>query len=119
MLYRVFVDWVTPVGTKRRQTPWPAGGRIFLLLPTRMRGDYQIHREILKRAAEFVGGEDKLAQRLGVRSEDMPEWVQGMGTAPFGVYIMALDMLSRRPQRWQLTRKESPKDERGLGQFAF
>lgn len=54
-----------------------------------------IHCEILKRAAEFVGGEDKLAQRLGVRSEDMHEWVQGKGNAPFGVYIVALDMFSR------------------------
>jgi hypothetical protein len=55
-----------------------------------MRGDLQLHYEILKRAAEFVDGEAKLAQRLGVRSEDMPEWVQGKGTASLVVYIMAL-----------------------------
>jgi hypothetical protein len=36
-----------------------------------MRGDHQLSCEILKRAAEFVRGEDGLAQRLGVRSEDM------------------------------------------------
>ena len=54
-----------------------------------------IHCEILRRVAEIAGGEDKLAQYLDVRSEDMREWVQGKGNAPFGVYIVALDMLSR------------------------
>lgn len=34
----------------------------------------QIHCEILRRAAEVAGGEDQLAQRLNVRSEDMREW---------------------------------------------
>ena len=53
-----------------------------------------IQCEILKRAAEVVGGEDKLAQHLDVRSEDMHEWVQGTATARAGVYIVALDMLS-------------------------
>jgi DNA-binding transcriptional regulator YdaS (Cro superfamily) len=55
----------------------------------------QIHREILQRAAKIAGGEDKLAQRLHARSEDMHEWVEGRATAPAGIYIMALDILSR------------------------
>ncbi|HEU4924079.1 MAG TPA: hypothetical protein VFT23_13505 [Burkholderiales bacterium] len=54
----------------------------------------QIHCEILRRAAEVAGGEDQLAQRLHVRSEDMREWVQGKAAAPAGVYILALDILS-------------------------
>jgi hypothetical protein len=51
-----------------------------------------IYCEILKRAAEVAGGEDKLAQHLDVRLEDMHEWVQGIATARAGVYIIALDM---------------------------
>ena len=54
-----------------------------------------IHCEILRRAAEVAGGEAKLAQHLDVRSEDMHDWVQGRATARAGVYIVALDMLSR------------------------
>ena len=59
----------------------------------------RIHCEILKRAAEIAGGEDKLAQHLDVTSEHMHEWVQDIATARAGVYIVALDMLSRAPQR--------------------
>ena len=58
-----------------------------------------IHCEILRRAAGIAGGEDKLAQHLDVRSEDMHEWVQDEATAPAGIYIIALDILSRGPQR--------------------
>ena len=55
----------------------------------------QIHREILLRAAEIAGGEDNLAQRLNAKSQDLHEWVQGQEIAPAGIYIMALDILSR------------------------
>ena len=54
----------------------------------------QIHCEILRRAAEVAGGEDQLAQRPNVRSEDMREWLQGKAAAPAGVYILALDIVS-------------------------
>jgi hypothetical protein len=54
-----------------------------------------IHCEILRRAAEVVGGEDKLAQHLDVGSNQMHEWIQGKATARAGVYLIALDMLSR------------------------
>jgi hypothetical protein len=64
----------------------------------RMASD-SIHCEILRRAAEIAGGEDKLAQHLDVRSEDMHKWVQDEATAPAGIYIIALDILSRGPQR--------------------
>jgi DNA-binding transcriptional regulator YdaS (Cro superfamily) len=57
----------------------------------------RIHCEILKRAVEIAGGEDKLARHLDVRSEDMHEWVQGIATARAGVCMIALDILSRGP----------------------
>jgi DNA-binding transcriptional regulator YdaS (Cro superfamily) len=44
-----------------------------------------IHCEILKRAAEVAGGEDKFAQHLDVRSEDLHGWVQGRATARGGI----------------------------------
>ena len=56
----------------------------------------RIYCEILQRAAEVAGGEDKLAQHLDVRLEDMHEWVQGIATARAGVYLIALDM-----QQWR------------------
>lgn len=55
----------------------------------------RIHCEILRRAAEIAGGEDKLAQHLGVSSEDMCGWVQDQATAPAGIYIIAIDLISR------------------------
>lgn len=59
----------------------------------------RIYCEILKRAAEVAGGEDKLAQHLDVRSEDMHDWVQGSATAPAGIYLIALDILLRSRER--------------------
>ena len=79
-----------PVIIMKRYTRMLGTGENF----PRMASD-SIHCEILRRVAEIAGGEDKLAQYLDVRSEDMREWVQGKGNAPFGVYIVALDMLSR------------------------
>ena len=59
----------------------------------------RIYCEILKRAAEVAGGEDKLAQHLDVRSEDLHGWVQGRATARGGICIMALNMFSRSRRR--------------------
>jgi hypothetical protein len=64
-----------------------------------------IYREILKHAAEVAVGEDKLAQHLDVRSEDMHEWVQGRAIAPAGIYIMALDILLRSRRADDFTRR--------------
>ena len=72
---RELVAWAKPQGIKVE----------FDLFFPRMASD-RIYREILKRAAEVAGGEDKLAQHLDVRSEDMHEWVQGRATAPAGIY---------------------------------
>jgi hypothetical protein len=55
----------------------------------------RIHCEILRRAAEVVGGKDKLAQHLDVRADQMQKWIQGKGTARGGLYLIALDVLSR------------------------
>jgi hypothetical protein len=75
----------------------------------RMASD-SINCEILKRAAEVAVGEDKLAQHLDVRSQDMHEWVQGKATAPAGIYIIALDILLRSRSANDLP-AESPKEK--------
>jgi hypothetical protein len=85
---------LTPVIGMKRYTRMLGRGENF----PRMASD-SIHCEILRRAAEIAGGEDKLAQHLDVRPEDMHEWVQAKATAPAGIYIIALDTLSRGPQR--------------------
>ena len=59
----------------------------------------RIHCEILKRAAEVAGGEDKLAQHLDVRSQDLHEWVEGRATARAGIYVIALLILLRSRRR--------------------
>ena len=59
----------------------------------------RIHCEILRRAAEAVGGQDKLAQHLDVGSDQMHEWIQGKEIASGGLYLIALDILSRKQQR--------------------
>ena len=58
----------------------------------------RIHGEILRRAAEVVGDEDKLAQHLDVRSDQMHEWIQGKENASGGLYLIVLDILSRSPR---------------------
>jgi hypothetical protein len=69
-----------------------------------------IHCEILRRAAEIAGGEAELAQHLDVRPEDMHEWVQAKATAPAGIYIIAVDTLSR-------VRKEAPQGSSPVGLY--
>lgn len=64
-----------------------------------------VYCEILKRAAEVAGGENELAQQLAVRSKDMHEWVRGRAVAPAGIYIMALDILSRSRSAHDFTRR--------------
>ena len=59
-----------------------------------MTGD-GIHCEILRRAAEAVGGEARLAQHLDVGTDRLREWIQGKENARGGLYLIALDILSR------------------------
>jgi hypothetical protein len=67
----------------------------------------RIDCEILKRAAEVAGGEDKLAPQLDVTTEDMQGWVQGRATARAGVYIIALDILLRGAEDLPARKAES------------
>ena len=51
--------------------------------------------EILKRAAKVVGGVDNLAQHLDVRADQIHQWIQGKENARGGLYLIAIDILSR------------------------
>jgi hypothetical protein len=55
----------------------------------------RFHSEILRQAAEVVGGEARLAQHLDVGADQMHEWIQGKENASGGLYLIALDILSR------------------------
>ena len=70
-----------------------------------------IHCEILRRAAEIAGGDEKLAQHLDARSDDLHKWVQDEATARAGIYTIALDILMRRRSADDLP-TESPKEKR-------
>ena len=67
----------------------------------------RIHSEILRQAAEVVGGEARLAQHLDVGADQMHEWIQGKENASGGLYLIALDILSR--SRSALSKKKPRK----------
>jgi len=69
----------------------------------------RIHSEILRRAAEVVGGEARLAQHLDVGADQMHEWIQGKENASGGLYLIALDILSRSSSRSAPDQKKAPK----------
>jgi hypothetical protein len=81
-----------------------------------MSGDHQIHCEILRRAAEGLGGEDRLAQHLDVTPDQMHNWMQGKATACAGVYLIALDILSRSSS---VRQEESPESVESCGTLDF
>ena len=56
--------------------------------------DKSLYGEILQRAADAVGGEEELANRLHHDAKDVRVWMQGVTIAPLPVYIRALEFLS-------------------------
>jgi len=54
-----------------------------------------IPREALSRAAELVGGRERLAQTLGVRTEDLERWIRGEAPPPPAVVFAALNLIER------------------------
>jgi hypothetical protein len=60
----------------------------------RMATDTSLYGEILQRAADALGGEAELANRLQYDAQDVRVWMQGVTIAPLVVYIRALNILS-------------------------
>lgn len=58
-----------------------------------------IAREALNRAVEMVGGRERLAESLGVKSDDLVRWLSGEGHPPPAVVFAALNLVERGKRR--------------------
>lgn len=55
------------------------------------------YADALKTAMAAVGGEKELAERLGVRADELHAWVDGSGTPPLSAFLEALDVIAAGP----------------------
>ena len=53
-----------------------------------------VYSRTLRRAAQIVGGADKLAIRLGVTPTDLAFWIQGAGVPPPNIFLEAVDLVT-------------------------
>jgi DNA-binding transcriptional regulator YdaS (Cro superfamily) len=53
-----------------------------------------VYSRTLRRAAQIVGGEDKLAARLKVSPTELALWMQGIGVPPSKVFLEAVDLVT-------------------------
>ena len=52
-----------------------------------------VYAEAFRAAANAVGGEQKLAERLGVSVDELHVWIEAGGTPPLEPFLEALDLL--------------------------
>jgi hypothetical protein len=55
------------------------------------------YAEAFRAAAAAIGGEPELAERLGVRIEDLRAWIQARETPPLEPFLEALDLIELSP----------------------
>lgn len=55
-------------------------------------------REVLHRAAELLGGRERLAWRLGVKPDELTRWMTGDVNPPAAVVFAALNLVERKPR---------------------
>ena len=55
------------------------------------------YAEALRAAVDTLGGETKLAARLGVDAKDLRAWVEGRAAPPLGAFLDALDVIAAGP----------------------
>jgi hypothetical protein len=59
--------------------------------------DHQrVSRDVLRRAAEAVGGEEALAKALGCTLNDRRAWLHDEADVPLNVYLEACRLLSEK-----------------------
>jgi DNA-binding transcriptional regulator YdaS (Cro superfamily) len=54
----------------------------------------------MQRAVQALGGEQALADTLGVRREDVAQWLSGAASPQDAAYLAALDIVARSPIGW-------------------
>jgi Putative antitoxin of bacterial toxin-antitoxin system, YdaS/YdaT len=52
-----------------------------------------VQSRALRKAAELVGGQKILAERLGVKVEDIEKWIAGTRRTPRDVFLGAVDLI--------------------------
>ena len=53
-----------------------------------------VYARALRRAAEILGSEDRLASRLEVDAAQLGLWLKGMATPPTRVFLQAVDLIA-------------------------
>ena len=61
--------------------------------------DDPIPREVLSRAAELLGGHERLAERLHVELGDLLSWIAGEARPPAQVVFAALNIVEREKKQ--------------------
>jgi len=54
-----------------------------------------VYARTLRRSAEIVGGEDVLANRLGVSRNQLAIWINDLVTPPSAIFIIAADIVGQ------------------------
>ena len=61
--------------------------------------DQHIYLRILHEACKVLGGEHRLALRLGVKVELVDRWLQGKGIPPDSIFLACLDIVNQGEAR--------------------
>jgi hypothetical protein len=59
--------------------------------------DAEIYADVLRDAAETIGGEALLADFLGVKRAQLRDWRNGIGDPPMEVFLRSLDVIADGP----------------------
>ena len=52
-----------------------------------------VYSRALRKAAELLGGRDKLARHLGAPQADIDKWIVGEGKPPLAVFLRVIDYI--------------------------
>jgi DNA-binding transcriptional regulator YdaS (Cro superfamily) len=53
----------------------------------------EVRASTLRRAAEILGSEERLALHLGITPSHLSLWLKGLGNAPDDVFLRAVDIV--------------------------
>ena len=52
-----------------------------------------IYSRALRKAAELIGGEDKLRRQLRVPAADLKKWLEDKAVPPAGIFLRVVDLI--------------------------
>ena len=56
-----------------------------------------VYARTLERAAQVLGSKERLRARLGVRAQELEQWLSGGREPPTEVFLATVDILSNAP----------------------